>query len=73
MLPVLYEVLQDHNRGQMIRNCAKLGDVIIALEMPDKCTMLTFDRSFESLCPLIGKEVHRLPSLSELKKRVAQV
>ena len=73
MLPVLHEVLQDHDRGQMIRNCTKLGDVIIAIEMPDKCTMLTFDKSFESLCPLIGKEVQRLPSLSELKKRAVQV
>ncbi len=73
MLPVLYEVLQDHDRGQMKRNCAKLGDAIIAIEMPRKCTMLTFDKSFESLCPLMGKEVHRLPPLSELKKGAAQI
>lgn len=73
MLPVLYEVLQNHNRGQMIKNCARLGDAIIAIEMPRKCAMLTFDRSFESLCPLMGKEVHRLPPLSELNKRAAQV
>jgi len=73
MLPLLYEVLQDPNRGQMIRNCAKLGDAIIAIEMPSKCVMLTFDKSFESLCPLMGKGFFRLPSLSELKKRSAQL
>lgn len=73
MLPVLHEVLQDHNRGQMIDNCARLGDTIIAIEMPHKYTMMTFDKSFESLCPLMGKEVYRLPPLSELKKRVSQV
>lgn len=72
MLPVLHEVLKDPDRGQMISNCAKLGDVIIAIEMPAKCTMLTYDKSYESLCPLLGKEVYRLPSLSELKRRTAQ-
>ena len=72
MLPILHEVLDDHNRGQMISNCAKLGDAIIAIEMPDKFTMLTYDKSYESLCPILGKEVYRLPSLSELKKRIAQ-
>ena len=72
MLPILHEVLEDHSRGQMIRNCARLGDAIIAIEMPDRFTMLTYDKSYESLCPLLGKEVCRLPSLSELKKHVAQ-
>ena len=69
LLPLLYEVIKDYKKGQTIQNCAKLGDVIIAIEMPKSYTMLTFDRSFESLCPLMGKAVKRLPSLSELKKR----
>jgi hypothetical protein len=71
LLPLIYKVIRDCKLGQTIQNCAKLGDVIIAIEMPKKCTMLTFDRSFESLCPLMGKTVKRLPSLTELKKRLS--
>jgi hypothetical protein len=69
MLPLLHEVLEDCQVGQTIRNCSKLADVIIAVEMPREHTMLTFDRSFESLCPLMGKEVKRLPSLAALKRQ----
>lgn len=69
MLPLLHEVLTDCQIGQSIRNCSKLSDAIIAIETPKKYTMLTFDKSFESLCPLIGKSVKRLPSLSVLKQQ----
>ena len=67
MLPLLRKVLDDYEAGQSIRNCQKLADAIIAIEMPKNHTMLTFDRSFESLCPLMGKKVRRLPSLSVLR------
>jgi len=69
MLPLLDKVLEDCQVGQTIRNCQKLADAIIAIEMPRKHTMLTFDRSFESLCPLMDKEVKRLPSLSALRQQ----
>lgn len=72
MLPLLHKALEDCQVGQGIRNCAKLADAIIAIEMPKSHTMLTFDRAFESLCPLMGKEVKRLPSLSSLKQQSAQ-
>lgn len=67
-LPLLYEVIKDYKKGQTVKNCLKLGDIIIALEMPKDYIMLTFDRSFESLCPIMKKTVKRLPSLNELKK-----
>jgi hypothetical protein len=69
MLLSLRMVLEDHEKGQTITNCLELADAIIAIEMPKDYTMLTFDRSFESLCPLMGKAVEKLPSLSDLKKR----
>ena len=68
-LPLLHEVLADCQAGQSKNNCSKLSDAIIAIETPKKYTMLTFDKSFESLCPLIGKSVKRLPSLSALKQQ----
>jgi len=71
MLEPFREVLEDCKRGQGIRNCKKLADAIIAIEMPKKHTMLTFDRSFESLCPLMGKKVKRLPSLIALKRQLS--
>ena len=70
MLPLLHEILENCQIGQSIRNCSKIGDAIIAIEMPKKYTMLTFDKSFESLYPLIGKSVKRLPSLSMLKRQL---
>ena len=70
-LPLLYEVIKNYKVGQTIQNCSKLGDVIIAIEMPKDHTMLTFDRSFESLCQLMGKTVKRLTSLAELKKQLS--
>jgi len=71
MLPLLHKVLEDCKVGQGIRNCEKLSDAIIAIEMPKKHTMLTFDKSFESLCPLMGKKVKRLPSLVALKRQLS--
>ena len=71
-LPLFLRVLDDCRVGQTIRNCPQLADAIIAIEMPKKHTMLTFDKSFESLCPLMGKQVKRLPSLKELKQQPAQ-
>ena len=49
-------------------NCMKVGDIIIAVEMPKHLQMLTFDRSFESSCKILGKAVVVLPSLNTLRK-----
>ncbi len=71
MLPLLRKTLDDYKIAKGIRNCEKLADAIIAIEMPKKHTMLTFDRSFESLCPLMGKMVKRVPPLSILKQQLS--
>ncbi len=49
-------------------NCMKIGDIIIALEMPKHLQMLTFDRSFESSCQILNKRLVVLPSLATLRK-----
>ncbi len=51
-----------------ITNCLKLSDIIIGLEMPANLRMLTFDKSFSSICEILKKEFTVLPSLAELKK-----
>src|SRR4030042_4974343 len=49
-------------------NCMKIGDIIIALEVPKRLQILTFDRGFESSCQILGKRLIVLPSLATLKK-----
>jgi len=68
-LPMYEKVIEDPNLGQRKNTCPRLGDTIIAIEMPSSHTMLTFDKSFESLCSILGKDVTRLPSLKELSAR----
>lgn len=47
--------------------CKKVGDFLIALEMPNTMRMLTSDRAFESICAVLGKQFTVLPSLAQLK------
>lgn len=49
-------------------NCMKVGDIIIALEIPKRLQILTFDRGFESSCLILGKRSIVLPSLATLRK-----
>jgi hypothetical protein len=49
-------------------NCKKVGDFVIALEMPKSCRMLTTDKAFEAICGILNQDVVRLRSLSELRK-----
>ena len=46
----------------------KQDDIIIALEVPKRMQMLTFDRGFESSCQILGKRLIVLPSLATLRK-----
>ena len=71
MLPLLRKTLDNCTVAKGIQNCMKLADAIIAIEMPKKHTMLTFDKSFESLCPLIGKTAKRVLPLSILKQQLS--
>ncbi len=49
-------------------NCMKISDIIIALEMPKHLRMLTFDKSFDSSCEILGKKKTIIPSLAALMK-----
>jgi len=49
-------------------NCMRIGDIIIALEVPKRQQLLTFDRGFESSCQILGKRLVVLPSLAMLRK-----
>ena len=61
------EAYEDSTSQKTKPKCKKCGDVIIALEAPSTMSLLTFDRSFESLSILQGKRMERLPSLAALK------
>lgn len=65
-LPLIRKAITNPAEPKSKRNCMKAGDFVIALEMPKQYRMMTFDRSFESICRIIGKEVVRLPPLSVL-------
>ena len=68
---MLYDSIKEANadpRSRKTRSkCKKSGDVIIALEAPGDTTLLTFDGSFEALCGILGKRVHKIPSLHVLR------
>jgi hypothetical protein len=55
------------------RYCEQVGDAILALHAPRHAVLVTADRAFIPLGQLLGREVVLLPSLVELKRRVAHV
>jgi hypothetical protein len=65
-LELIAQAIADPSRPKSKQNCMKSGDFVIALEMPKQFCMLTFDRAFESICKIIGKEVYRFPALRSL-------
>jgi hypothetical protein len=68
LYPNIGQALASHTSQKTKRNCMRCGDIIIALEAPADLTLLTFDRSFESLCPILGKKVVRIPSVQALRR-----
>nr|MBC8234005.1 hypothetical protein [bacterium] len=44
------------------RTCWALGDVIIALEVPDDALIYTADGHFEVISKAIGKQLYRSPN-----------
>ena len=72
-LPLIKQAITDPSRPKSKQNCMEAGDFVIALEMPKQYLLLTFDRAFESICQIIGKEVYRFPALSNLRaQRVSE-
>jgi hypothetical protein len=54
------------------RWCERLGDTIISLQLDRQVELVTADRTFVALCEILGRRVHLLPSLAELKRRAAE-
>lgn len=47
----------------------KLADTVIAIECPESFALISLDRIYEILCPIIGKEQVTIPSLPALKRK----
>ena len=67
-LPLIESAISNPNTPKTKTKCMQAGDFVIALEMPRHLRMLTFDKAFERICGILGKEVLVLPSLVALKK-----
>lgn len=68
VLPLIKDTIGNPTAPKTITKCMQAGDFIIALEMPKALPMLTFDKAFDSICSILGKQVLVLPSLAQLKK-----
>jgi hypothetical protein len=51
------------------RWCEQLGDTIIILQAPAKAIPVTADQGFLAFGEILNREIRRLPSLAELKRR----
>jgi hypothetical protein len=71
-LEIVEIAVGDPNAPKTKVNCKRVGDFIIALEMPKDYRMLTTDRAFEAICNILNQNVFRLRSLSELRQDRAQ-
>lgn len=64
--------IDDPTAPKTVTNCKKVGDFVIALEMPKNHRMLTTDKAFEAICAILNQDLVRLPSLSQLRKERAE-
>jgi hypothetical protein len=67
---VLQEAEATRDRRPRCRWCERLGDTLIAL-LAGRGVVVTADRTHEALGELLGQPVVLLPSLAELKRRLA--
>jgi hypothetical protein len=53
-----------HERSEWItcRECATIGDTIIAIEQPRSCCLVHIDHAFDALCAATEREHKRIPS-----------
>jgi hypothetical protein len=68
-LPLVAAAITNPSEPKSKLKCMTTGDFIIALQMPRKLRLLTFDKSFTSICGLLGKDVVVLPALATLRKQ----
>lgn len=55
----LVEIGKDIKNANKVRINQGIGDAVISVEMPKKYSLVTMDKSFEFLCPPIGKDCIR--------------
>lgn len=68
----LEEAAQITERVANCRWCERLGDSIIILQAPPQTILVTADRAFEAFGQILNREIRRLSSLAELKRRLSQ-
>jgi hypothetical protein len=53
-----------HEEGQWItfKECATIGDCVIALDQPRSCCLVHIDEAFDVLCPAAERQHKRIPS-----------
>lgn len=61
-LPLIEGAITNPTLPKSKNNCKKVGDFIIALEMPKHMRLLTFDKAFDSICKILRKDFKILPS-----------
>jgi hypothetical protein len=64
------EALKTKETLPKCRWCERLGDTIIVLQAPAKAILITADRAFEAFGEILNREIHRLPSLAQLKQQL---
>jgi hypothetical protein len=64
----IVHVLESGTQIKSCKVCERIGDAVIALEMPNTMRLETLDQSFEHLCPPINKNHFKHPSQSAFIK-----
>ena len=52
---------KDFRNSEKVRTNNGVGDAIISMISPKKCTLVTLDKSYDLLCPLLSKQYTRVP------------
>lgn len=66
-------ILADDGTSCNCKTCEKIGDSVIALDMPETMRLNTLDHSFDHLCPPIGKVHYKhLSQIAVLKMKATK-
>jgi len=61
---VIKEILKDCGKVRGRKNCWKLGDCIISIEVPKSCKIFTTDHHYERICNALEKDILLLRDLT---------
>lgn len=64
----LQAILDENGGPHSCLKCSKLGDIIIALDVPSDMSIAHLDNSFNDICPILGKQHRQFPSVSAATK-----